>query len=251
MIKGKHIVVWFSCGAASAVAAKLTIEKYAKDNLVSVVNHPIKEEDPDNLRFLRDVRDWLGWPIIEWKNPKFPDASCVTVWDKRKAMSFPTGAPCTTELKKEARRSFETVFPVDWHVLGFTADERGRFDRFVMNERDNVLPVLIDAELDKQACMDMITISGLSLPAIYKKGFPNANCVGCVKATSPTYWNLVRKQYPDVFEERAKQSRRIGARLVRVKGERLFLDELNPGAKGRPLKTMQIDCGIFCEEPER
>lgn len=28
MIEGKHIAVWFSCGAASAVAAKITLEKY-------------------------------------------------------------------------------------------------------------------------------------------------------------------------------------------------------------------------------
>jgi len=36
---------------------------------------------------------------------------------------------------------------------------------------------------------------------------------------------------------------------VRVKNERIFLDELDPKAKGRPLKTMP-DCGLFCEEDE-
>ena len=44
MVKGKDIVVWFSCGATSAVAAKVTIEKYGKDNNVRIVNNPIKEE---------------------------------------------------------------------------------------------------------------------------------------------------------------------------------------------------------------
>jgi len=118
-----------------------------------------------------------------------------------------------------------------------------------MTERDNVLPILIDANMTKNDCADMIRAAGIKLPEIYGRGFPNANCIGCVKATSPTYWNLVRREFPEVFDQRAEQSRRLGARLVRVKNERIFLDELDPKAKGRPLKTMP-DCGLFCEEDE-
>ena len=56
------IVVWFSCGVASAVAAKLTIEKYSTQE-VRVVNSPVIEEDLDNVRFLNDVEKWLGVEI--------------------------------------------------------------------------------------------------------------------------------------------------------------------------------------------
>jgi hypothetical protein len=163
-------------------------------------------------------------------------------------MSGPTGAVCTVELKKRARQEWERNNKADWHVLGFTVDERHRFDRFVLSERDNVLPVLIDAGLTKQGCLNMILAAGIQPPRIYSKGFPNANCIGCVKATSPTYWSLVRKEYPDVYADRAAQSRGLGVRLVRYKNKRMFLDELPEGATGRPLKNMQIDCGIFCEE---
>jgi hypothetical protein len=107
---------------------------------------------------------------------------------------------------------------------------------------------LIEEKLTKQDCLDIIQNAGIKPPIIYELGYPNANCIGCVKASSPTYWNHVRKTFPDIFEERAKQSREIGARLVRVKGERIFLDELDPKTKGRPMKKMVIDCGIFCEE---
>jgi hypothetical protein len=44
------------------------------------------------------------------------------------------------------------------------------------------------------------------------------------------------------------QSREIGARLVRVNGKRLFLDELPPDAIGAPMKNLDFECGIFCEE---
>ena len=245
------VVVWFSCGAASAVAWKKTVEMLRGHMRVVAVNNPVAEEDPDNLRFARDVSDWVGEPLITWTNPKFPNGSAVEVWNKRRAMAFPTGAPCTIELKKNARRDFENTHNVALHVLGFTADEKKRHDRFTLTERSNVLPVLIHAGMTKQDCADYLTASGLELPRVYREGYPNANCIGCPKATSPTYWNLVRKTRPEVFRQRATLSREVGARLVRVNGERIFLDELDPNAVGRPLKTMTIDCGIFCEEPEQ
>ncbi len=72
------------------------------------------------------------------------------------------------------------------------------------------------------------------------------NCIGCVKSQSPSYWNLTRDLFPDIFERRARQSREIGARLVRVDGERIFLDELPPDA-GRDEPHDEIECGPVCQ----
>jgi len=242
------IAVWFSSGAASAVAAKKTIERYGKTHIVRVINNPIAEEDSDNLRFLKDVEKWLGVTIEFATNRKFPENSAVAVWDKERFMAGPHGAPCTRELKKEARRQWEAVNNPDWHVLGFTVDEKSRHDRFIKTEMANLLPVLIDAKITKAMCFEILKKAGIEIPRIYKAGYPNANCIGCVKATSPTYWNHVRKMNPEVFDARAEQSRRIGARLVRYKNKRLFLDELPVDAKGRSMKGMNFECGIFCEE---
>lgn len=241
------IVVWFSCGAASAVAAKLTLEKYGSTHYVRIVNNPIKEEDEDNRRFLSDVEEWLGVTIETATNSKYPNASCVEVWEKRKFMSSPSGAPCTLELKKNARYQWEKDNKADHHVLGFTLDEKQRHDKFIKTERE-LLPVLIDKNITKADCYKILQEAGLELPRVYRLGYPNANCIGCVKATSPTYWNHVRKHHPQKFEERAIQSADIGAKLVRVKGERILLKDLDPHAKGRKLKNMDFECGIFCEE---
>ncbi|WP_216700268.1 hypothetical protein [[Leptolyngbya] sp. PCC 7376] len=165
-------------------------------------------------------------------------------------MSGINGAPCTQELKKMARQHWENANNFDYLVLGFTSEEHSRFKRFKLLERDNILPVLIDANLSKHNCFEIIADVGLRLPEMYFLGYPNANCIGCVKATSPTYWNHVREVHPKVFNARATQSRQIGAKLVRVKGQRLFLDELDPDAKGRPMKGLNFECGIFCEEKQ-
>lgn len=240
------IAVWFSCGAASAVAAKRTVELLGDLYDIRILNNPVKEEHPDNLRFLNDVSKWIGKPIELVLNPKYPNASIIEVFNDRKYMSGVAGAPCTGELKKKARQHWESLNQVDIHVLGFTSDEQERHNRFIRTERENVLPLLINQKITKEDCFGILRKAGIELPKIYSYGFPNANCIGCVKSASPTYWNLVRKHFPDVFRERAEQSRRIGCRLVIVKSERIFLDELDPNVTGRKIKSW--DCGTFCEE---
>lgn len=249
-IEKPTIVVWFSCGAASAVAAKKTIEVFPKDSFnVRVVNNPIAEEDDDNLRFLKDVENWIKQPIEFSINPEFPKCSITEVWDKRKYISGIKGAPCTLELKKKARYAFEADNDIDFHVLGFTSDEARRYENFTRTERQNTIHILGDLGISKNDCYDILRVAGIQLPLMYRLGYPNANCPGCGKATSPTYWNHVRLFHPDVFVSRSEQSRRIGAKLVRYKGERIYLDELPKEAMGRPMKSMPpIDCGLFCEQ---
>lgn len=247
--EGDVIAVWFSSGAASAVAAKKTIERYGDLCIIRILNNPIAEEDIGNVRFLGNVQAWLGLPVEAVTHEDYPNASAVEVWDRRGGMSFPHGAPCTVSLKKQARQQWEAKNHADWHVLGFTADEKKRHARFVQTERANVLPVLIDAGVTKEDCFAILRDAGIELPRVYGMGYPNANCIGCVKATSPTYWNLVREKHPEVFASRAEQSRRLGSKLARHKGDRIFLDELPAEAKGRPLKSMKaVECGLFCEE---
>lgn len=252
--EGHVIAVWFSNGAASAVALQETLLRYGNIAVIRAVNNPVIEEDEDNIRFRNDVEKWLSIKIESAINSKYPLCSAVDVWDKRGGMSFPHGAPCTIELKKEARYQWEIDNHADWHVLGFTSEEKNRFNNFIIGERSNLLPILIEKNISKQDCYDRIKSAGIELPRVYSEksrfgsGYPNANCIGCVKATSPTYWNHVRETRPEIFKQRAEQSRRLGVKLVRYKGDRIFLDELPADAKGRSMKTMKVECGIFCEE---
>lgn len=244
----KVIAVWVSCGAASAAAAILTQRMYGDTHIIRYINNPIKEEHEDNQRFIRDLADYMSVEVEVALNPDWPDASIFDVFEKRKFMSSPYGAPCTGELKKKARQNWESNNRVDWHVMGFTVDEKHRHDRFILSERDNVLPILIEKGMNKDDCGRMMVSLGLKMPAVYDLGMPNANCVGCVKATSATYWNLIRNIDIDRFNRMCEVSRRIGAKLVRYGGNRIFLDELPEHARGQSLKGMDLDCGFFCEE---
>src|ERR1035437_7030370 len=51
-----RLVVWFSCGAASACALKLC----AHMNPIAVYCDTASSEHPDNVRFRADVEAWTG-----------------------------------------------------------------------------------------------------------------------------------------------------------------------------------------------
>jgi hypothetical protein len=244
-MKKETIAIWFSCGAASAVAAKLTVDKYKDTHNILIVNNPIKEEHEDNRRFLKDVEKWIEHPILEAKCKEYPSASIVDVFEKRKYMSGIQGAPCTMLLKKQARYEFELEHDIDWHVLGFTIDEWKRQKNFNERERGNTIPILVTNLITKEDCFKIFRKAGIKLPVVYDMGLPNANCIGCVKSQSPTYWNLIRGLFPEQYKNREEQSRRIGVKLVKLHGKRIFLDELKPTDKGGKIKNWE--CGIFCD----
>ena len=68
-----RVVAWFSCGAASAVAAKMALEKYGPGVEV-VYCDTSRNEHPDNARFMADVERWLGVKVTRLASDKFQTA---------------------------------------------------------------------------------------------------------------------------------------------------------------------------------
>lgn len=237
-----RVVAWFSCGAASAVASKLAVDKYG-DKCFVVYCDTLSAEHPDNERFLRDVERWLGRKIEVIRSSKY--ASVDDVFEKTRFMAGRHGARCTAEMKKLPRELFQRE--TDTHIFGFTREEHRRAAEFdVRNPALHTRWLLIDNGISKQDCLNRLSAAGIALPQMYALGFEHNNCIGCVKSTSPGYWNRVRRLFPEVFERRARVSREIGARLVRVSGSRVFLDELSPDADA---PDDDIECGPVCQLP--
>lgn len=238
----KRYLVWFSCGAASAVAAKLAVEAYG-DACKVIYCDTMSAEHPDNARFFADVERWIGRSIKVIKSARF--ASVDDVFERTRYMSGIKGARCTVEMKKVPREAFQQFGDV--HVFGYTSDEGGRAEAFEnQNPALHVEWILIDRGVSKADCLRMLREASIALPAMYALGFEHNNCLGCVKSTSAGYWNRIRRLFPDVFERRARQSRLLGVKLVRHKGERVFLDVLPPEAQA---PDDAIDCGPVCQVP--
>jgi hypothetical protein len=118
-----RVVCWFSCGAASAVATKMVLSAPSKPfgaDEVVIAYCEVKQEHPDNMRFLRDCEQWFGQEILVLGNDAF-GRDTDRVFRETKYLVGPGGARCTSELKKSVRWGFQR--PDDVVVLGFTAEE--------------------------------------------------------------------------------------------------------------------------------
>ena len=245
----QRIVSWFSCGAASAVATKLAIADYDK---VDVVYCEVVEEHPDNKRFLADCEGWFGQKIKVIGNDKY-NRSIYSVFEKTRYLAGHGGARCTLELKKNVRKQYEQ--PTDRQVFGYTVEEQNRVDRFIdsNNDVDLIIP-LIDRGLTKEDCLAMISNAGIDLPEMYRLGYKNNNCRGCVKAQSPAYWKKIGIDFPEYFAAMSAQEQRLGVKICKatingVPDVRIPLTELPDWIE--PMDdSIDAQCGIFCHMAE-
>lgn len=247
MSEKKRLVVWFSCGAASAVTAKLCLAKYADSHEIAIARCVVANEHPDNDRFAAECEQWFGRSIINLTNPDYKD--CWELWETHRYLVDQYGAPCTVHLKKRVRFLFEQEWSPDIQAFGYTSEEARRANRFRQNNpKVKLITPLIEDDLKKADCLAMINRAGIEIPAMYRLGFNNNNCIGCVKG-GMGYWNRIRNIFPDVFNRMAKLERELGHSINRQNGLPVFLDELDPDS-GRHDEP-EIDCSLFCYRAEQ
>lgn len=250
-----RIVCQFSCGAASAVATKLALAQYGERCVV--VNAFIAEEHPDNRRFAQDCVGWFGQPMVELRDTKY-DASAIKVFETVGFIKGHRGAACTLRIKRGLLDAWEQ--PGDVMVLGFTAEEKHRADDFAERwpDRPAIFP-LIERGLTKEDCKAMVLRAGIELPMMYRLGYDNANCIGCVKG-GLGYFRAIREDFPDQFERLAQAEDKVAslhgenAYILRHRsgplvGQRFPLRELPSGPAHRG--ELLPNCGLMCEMAEQ
>lgn len=256
-------LIWISAGAASAVAAKLDIARHPTAEWVCAYTNP-GSEHLDNQRFLLDLEAWLQTRIYRLTSMKYADT--WDVWTQTRYLNGPLGARCTAELKKVPRYAFQR--PDDIQVFGYTVEEQHRADRFrEQNPEVTLCTPLIDAGLTKDDCLAMIDRVGIELPAMYRLGYRNNNCIGCPKG-GLGYWNKIRRDFPDVFDRMARLERDLGHTCCReevrvgkpeqrrdewgelyttwrTKSVPVWLDELDP-ERGNHADEPSFECSLLC-----
>ena len=232
-----RVVSWFSAGVSSAVATALALKEYPDMDIVYI---DIDNHHPDSLRFVDDCEAYFGKKIERLKSPYL---SVERVIQQFRYINSPYGARCTEVLKKRVRKEWEREHKPTHYVWGMDSSPREvkRAERIVdtMPEFEHIFP-LIDEQIPKGEAHGLIEHWGIKRPVMYDLGYPNNNCIGCVKGKRG-YWNKIRVDFPEVFERMAKLEREVGATCING----TYLDELEPET-GREPKIIVPDCGIFC-----
>lgn len=241
------VLGWWSAGVTSAVACKYALQMY--DNVELYYIH-IDSAHPDNTRFKEDCEKWYGCEIKELKSSRFKDQ--FDVIRKTRAINTPSGAPCTLKLKKQVRFDFEKHHEISLfndkvilnQVWGFEFDKKqvNRAIRFGQQyPYTNPLFPLIEKGINKDQAAGILMSAGIELPAMYKLGYSNNNCIGCVKG-GKGYWNKIREDFPHEFYEMADLEKEIGHSCINGK----FLHDLNP-SEGRNGQEVMPNCGLICD----
>lgn len=244
-----RIVAQFSCGAASAVATKLALADYGATHDVQILNAYLANEHADNRRFLADCEGWFDRPVTVLRDEKY-GADIIEVFRRERFMKNQYGAPCTKLLK---RRLLDTwKLPGDVMVFGYTAEEADRLEDFRERNPDRpVIAPLIERGLGKEDCKAMVQRAGIELPLMYRMGYDNANCIGCVKG-GEGYFRAIREDFPEKFEQLCQVQDTLGAGSYlhrnRTTNVRFSLRALGEGPVRRNEKLPA--CSFFCEMAE-
>lgn len=232
------VIAWWSGGVTSAVATKIALAQY-KD--VQIYFCETNQHHIDNQRFKTECEKWYRQKIHVLTNTKWKSVEKVL---EHGYINGPSGAYCTKLLKKDVRIAVEKIVDFSAQVFGFEFEKKQtkRADRFIEQYPTSkaVFP-LIEKKITKKDCMEMLLKNSIELPEMYRLGYSNANCIGCVKG-GMGYWNKIRKDFPQVFERTAQLERKAGHTCI--KG--IYLDELKPD-QGRHEKIDLPECGIYCE----
>lgn len=263
MSGGKHYVQSVSGGIASAASAILGHKLGLSQSLVFA---DTTIEDPDLYRFVNELADALGQPLITLRDGRDP-------WDvfvANKIMANNRFAPCSRVLKTDQVKLWmgQNSGAGDTLVLGMFRDEEDRLERAAKNWAPRpVVSLLIDHKITPGAARSMVEGLGIELPALYRLGFPHNNCGGmCVRAGQGQFATLLA-QKPAFYAEQEARNEWAEAEIQKVasvaasKGfirvtrqkqtQYLSMREFREQVEGGTLKPKMYEmggCGCFVDD---
>ena len=229
-------VCWISAGVSSFIAGYLE-----RDTIDKFIYIDVEDQHPDSTRFIEDCERALGKKVEILQSLYKNVENCIRTAGVPK---MPYGfAPCTNWLKKRVRKEWEykhQEYDITY-VWGMDLNEKHRAENLMetMTEFHHQFP-LIERGLTKAEAHGICESLGIKRPLMYDMGYNNNNCIGCIKG-GLGYWNKIRVDFPDVFNQRAKLERDIGYSILKD----CFLDELDP-SRGRMSDEITTECNIFC-----
>jgi len=201
----RHICT-LSGGKASAFCADYAIKKYGKENIVLYFNDT-GWEHPDLFRFLEDLSNYWGLPIVNDSDGRNPEE----VFYDQNMLGNNRVPLCSRILKAERLQKY--FKDGDNLIFGIGPEEKHRAIRLVQVyqivavKRQQFCTLefpLIENQVTKEQVQDWIDSTGIEIPVLYRLGFDHNNCSGgCVRA-GKKHWAHLLSVLPDVYKDRER-----------------------------------------------
>lgn len=251
-----EVVVMFSGGAASAVAALRAKERYGTERLTLLFCDTLIE-DEDTYRFNADVAQWLGVPLTRLCDGRTP----WQVFHDLRYMGNTRYDPCSALLKRKLAHDWLMTHSAASAVilLGIDACEKRRIPGILKSYAPRLVefPLLWKPYLDKDACRAVLRHNGIKEPRLYSMGFAHNNCGGfCVRAGRAQFRHLL-----DVLPERYAYHEAQEQALIAYLGKNVAIlrDRRNKKTVPLTMKALRTQgasdqeelwggCGCFTDE---
>ena len=181
-------IIGFSGGLASAVVAKIIIDKFGSNNTI-LLFHDTKTEPEDNCRFRLEISNYLGVPITDNSDGR-------NIWEvfiDEGMLCNGRNTMCSRILKQERSMRFMLSHQPAILYIGFTCEEWRRaqymFARYSAKNVEVKFP-LIEQKITKDECRHRVENCWKIKPPQMYKWANHANCIPCVKGKK-AYWGLI------------------------------------------------------------
>lgn len=233
-MNSNKIVCWWSGGITSAVACKVAIDLFGKENC-RVIFIDTCNEHYDTYRFFKDCENLYGIEIeiitgIKDFTPRLENYkniflervqyfqpnknvhfySIEDVWKYHTSLNVSFGAICSSELKRKVREEWQKVNRFKHQIFGFEFDKK-EFNRALSMNLNHpkakpIFPLLM-LGYTKPKCIELFNEWGIKIPQAYLDGLHNNNCLGngygCVQG-GIGYWQKLYRINKEGYIKRAK-----------------------------------------------
>lgn len=200
-------VVRYSGGLSSHLAASRIIDEVGAGSCV-LLFADTKTEDADLYRFIRQGADALGCELVTVCDGR-------TIWEVFRDVRFLGNSrvdPCSKILKRQIMdRWVRENAPDSVPVIGFTACESQRFDRYRARKPNARAPLMESPTIESADVAGEFSslFPDIKPPHLYALGAKHNNCGGlCVKA-GQKHFDWARRAIPETYAEWERQEESI------------------------------------------
>ena len=227
---------------ASAVCLFRVLERFDRENVFARFAD-VGQEHPDCYRFLRDVEQVSGVPVI-WLSQ---GTDCWGVWMDRLMLTKPGDRSCLgsyhlkkVPLRKHAEENFDWANTTIY--VGFGPDEDDRAARLEKSGKPWRFdyPLCWRPKLGRCDLADYLRGKGVEPPSMYAEGYPHANCAGACILAGVAQWAGLLKDNPELYRLNEEKEQQFLAKLRKAGRKEITILRDRRGGKTNNLSLRKL-----------
>ena len=186
-----------SFGAGQNSTAMIIMMKNQGVRIDYIIYAEVGNEMPETYVFLKEFKKWCQKNNLKFVKVKSKLGTIREHYTKNKIIPYRMFRHCTHKFKvmpinNWIREKYGIKQPINM-IMGIASDEKHRKDKISGRKQFNYQFPLIDNEINREGCIEIIKKEGLSVPV-------KSGCYFCPFQTKKV-WSKLLEQHPELYED--------------------------------------------------